>query len=62
MPQIRLEQKVEHVERFPIVRCVAHVHMVARADHATMNLIGRIRLLVRAFHGGIGIAPHTVPV
>ena len=62
MPQVGLEQEVEHVERFPIVFRVPHVHVVARADHATMNLIGRIRLLVRAVHGGIGIAPHTVPV
>ena len=62
MPQVGLEQEVEHVERFPIVFRVPHVHVVARADHAAVDLVRRIRLFMRAFHRRVGIAPHAVPV
>ena len=36
--------------------------MVAGAYHAAMNLVGGIGFLVGALHGGVGIAPHAVPI
>ena len=62
VPKVRLKAEVEHVERFPVVGGVRHVHVVAGANHAAVNLVGRIGFAVCALHDCVCICPNLIPV
>ena len=62
MPQVRLEEEVQHEQGLPVVAGVGHVHMVAGADHARVNLVGGVRIAVHVLHDRVAVGPHGVPV
>ena len=62
MPEVGLEEEVQLQQSFPVVGGVGHVHVVAGADHARMNLIGGMLVAVGHLHGGVGVGPDGIPV